>query len=159
MSDSGCPFCVKLSQIDQLGEDELVWSFPHSIALLGPWQRYHGYCVLVSRRHERELFDLPEEVRRAYLDEMCLLARAIDRAFGPHKLNYELLGNQVPHLHWHLFPRYQDDPARLAPVWLTIDAAERDPQKNKELRTGPRFRAVTISELRHALISLGAQEP
>ena len=44
---------------------------------------------------------------------MCLLARAIETAFRPHKLNYELLGNQVPHLHWHLFPRYADDPDAL----------------------------------------------
>ena len=118
MSDPTCPFCRRLVFPDLIPADELVWAFPHSFVLLGPWQFYHGYCVVVSRTHARELGDLVDDERRAYLDEMCLVARAISQAFSPHKLNYELLGNQVPHLHWHLFARYADDPACLAPVWL-----------------------------------------
>ena len=39
------------------------------------------------------------------------------RAFAPRKLNYELLGNSVAHLHWHLFPRHADDPNPQWPVW------------------------------------------
>ena len=48
---------------------------------------------------------------------MSTLARAIAAAFRPRKLNYELLGNTVPHLHWHLFPRYDDDPSPGRPTW------------------------------------------
>jgi diadenosine tetraphosphate (Ap4A) HIT family hydrolase len=156
MSDPACPFCDKLARLDRLGDDELVWRFPHSVALLGAWQGYHGYCVLVSRRHARELFELPDDDRRSYLDELCLLARAVHQAFRPHKLNYELLGNQVPHLHWHLFPRSADDPERLSPVWLTIDRAERDPDTRRRLETGPTGPAATAAELRRALALLGA---
>jgi diadenosine tetraphosphate (Ap4A) HIT family hydrolase len=156
MSEGDCPFCVKLGRLDQLG-DELVWRFPHSVALLGPWQFYHGYCFLVSRPHARELSGLPDGVRRAYLDEMCLLARAIESACRPHKLNYELLGNQVPHLHWHLFPRSLQDPQRLSPVWLALDAAERDEELRRRLQTGPVPRPAVVAELRRALTSLGAQ--
>jgi diadenosine tetraphosphate (Ap4A) HIT family hydrolase len=156
MSDPACPFCMKLARPDLVASDELVWTFPHSVALLGPWQFYHGYCLVVSRTHARELGDLPDDERRAYLDEMCLVARAISQAFAPHKLNYELLGNQVPHLHWHLFPRPADDPAGLAPVWLALDAAERDEALNRRLQTGPESRAATVAALRQALTSLGA---
>ncbi len=168
MSAAGCPFCDKLARLDELPGGEpgglggdspptlRVWSFPHSVALLGTWQRYHGYCVLVSRRHARELFELPDEERRGYLEEMCLLARAIHRAFSPHKLNYELLGNQVPHLHWHLFPRSLDEPERLQPVWLALDAAERDPQRRKMLEAGPVGRTDTANMLRRALHDLEA---
>jgi diadenosine tetraphosphate (Ap4A) HIT family hydrolase len=39
------------------------------------------------------------------------------KAFAPRKLNYELLGNAAPHLHWHLFPRHADDPRPIGPVW------------------------------------------
>ena len=155
MSDPACPFCQKLAR-PELAADELVWAFPRSVVLLGPWQFYDGYCVVVSRTHARELGDLPDSERRAYLDEMCFVARAISQAFSPHKLNYELLGNQVPHLHWHLFARSADDPARLAPVWLSLDAAERDEVLRQRLQTGPRPRAATIAALRHALSSLGA---
>ena len=156
MSDSACPFCQKLAHLNLLSADELVWTFPHSVVLLGPWQFYHGYCVVVSRTHARELGDLPDGERRAYLDEMCLVARAISQAFSPHKLNYELLGNQVPHLHWHLFARAADDPNRLAPVWLALDAAERDEALRLRLQTEPQPRSATVAALRQALTSLGA---
>ena len=110
MANADCPFCRQLDARGALVDGDVVWQFPHSVALLGSWQYYHGYCLLVSRRHATELSRLPDAERRAFLDEMCLLARAIEEAFAPLKLNYELLGNQVPHLHWHLFPRYRQDP-------------------------------------------------
>jgi diadenosine tetraphosphate (Ap4A) HIT family hydrolase len=156
MTHADCPFCRKLAELDAVPAGEIVWRFPHSVAFLGPWQFYRGYCVLVSRRHARELSELPNEVRRDYLDEMCLLARAIEKAWTPHKLNYELLGNQVPHLHWHLFPRSGDDPARLSPVWLALDRAERDPAERQRLEAGHLDRAAIVSTLRKSLAGLGA---
>src|SRR4051794_16677029 len=113
MDDRKCLFCNKLSTLDQLSVDEVVWKFPHSVVLLGKWQYYRGYCLLVARQHATELSQLAEAERRAYLDELCQLAHALELTFRPRKLNYELLGNQVAHLHWHLFPRYPDDPGVL----------------------------------------------
>src|SRR5436305_11841652 len=156
MSSSPCPFCAKLADLASLPPDEVVWRFPHSVALLGSWQFYQGYCVLVAARHATELSSLDALERRAYLDEMCLLAQGIESAYRPLKLNYELLGNQVPHLHWHLFPRYADDPERLRPVWLALDRAERDPEVRRRLETGPRDRAATARDLRQTLTRLGA---
>ncbi len=153
---SDCPFCSKLAALDQLPDHEVVWRFPHSIALLGPWQFYQGYCVLVSRRHATELSGLDEAVRRAYLDEMCLLARAIETACRPAKLNYELLGNQVGHLHWHLFPRSAADPDARRPVWLALDRAEHDAALRRRLETGAQPPAETTAALRKSLAALGA---
>lgn len=154
MDAPDCPFCRKLAA--PLPADEVVWAFPHSVALLGPWQYYHGYCVLIARRHARELSGLSDAERRAYLDEMCLLARAIEESFSPLKLNYELLGNQVPHLHWHVFPRSAEDPERLKPVWLALDRAERDEAEAQRLRTGPIERRETRARLAQRLEALGA---
>lgn len=148
-----CPFCRKLQAPPV---EDVVWNFPHSVAVLGPWQYYHGYCILIARRHATELSGLDEAERRSYLDEMCLLAHAIELCFRPHKLNYELLGNQVPHLHWHLLPRCADDPARLQPVWLALDQAERDPAIRHRLETGPQKRSVTRAALRQQLEQLNA---
>jgi diadenosine tetraphosphate (Ap4A) HIT family hydrolase len=156
MSEPGCPMCQKLANPGQGEGDEVVWRFPNSVAMLGPWQSYAGYCVLAANVHARELFDLPDAERRAYFDEMCLLARAIQSAFSPHKLNYELLGNQVPHLHWHVFPRYQGDPGLLSPVWKAIDAAEQDSGKKNTLQTSPVPRARTVARIQQALAALGA---
>ena len=152
----GCPFCDKLARLAESPADEVVWQFPHSVALLGHWQSFTGYCVLVSRTHATELSQLPGAERRAFLDEMCQLARAIELEFAPRKLNYELLGNQVPHLHWHLFPRSAHDPARLSPVWLAVDRAERDAEARRQLETGPVDRPATSGALREALRALGA---
>jgi len=156
MTSADCPFCRKLAALDSVAETDLVWSFPHSVALLGTHQFYRGYCVLIARRHATELSGLPDEVRRAYLDEMCLLARAIEDCYRPHKLNYELLGNQVPHLHWHLFPRYKDDPDLLRPVWLALDRAERDADLKDRLEKGTEERGAIAAALRHQLKGLGA---
>jgi diadenosine tetraphosphate (Ap4A) HIT family hydrolase len=154
MTQSICAFCQKLQNVDRAARDEVVWSFPHSVALLGPWQFYHGYCILIARRHATELNQLPNGVRRDFFDELCLLASAVEDAFQPHKLNYELLGNQVPHLHWHLFPRYRHDLDHLKPVWLALDRAERDEAERKRLQTGPSERAATVRLLRDKLAIL-----
>jgi diadenosine tetraphosphate (Ap4A) HIT family hydrolase len=159
MGTSNCAFCNRLANLNTLPPAELVWEFPHSVALLGTWQYYHGYCLLVARRHATELSQLTAEERHGYLGEMCLLAQAIETCFRPHKLNYELLGNQVPHLHWHLFPRSAADPDALRPVWLALDRAERDAQLETRLRSGPASREATTAALRHALQALTGQAP
>jgi diadenosine tetraphosphate (Ap4A) HIT family hydrolase len=151
-----CHFCTKLAALDAIPEEEIVWHFPNSVALLGQWQFYHGYCLLISRRHATELHHLLEDERRGYLDEMCWLAAAIEDCFRPHKLNYELLGNQLPHLHWHLFPRYRDDPEALHPVWLALEQANRDEQERRRLETGRLDRSATANSLRLRLRAMKA---
>jgi diadenosine tetraphosphate (Ap4A) HIT family hydrolase len=151
MADSECPLCRKLDARAQFPEGELVWEFPHSVAFLGDHQFYDGYCVLVARRHASELSELGGPERLAFFEEMCLLARGIGEQFRPHKLNYELLGNQVPHLHWHIVPRYRDDPDRLDPIWLPLERAKNDPALRQRLQTGPRPRQETAAALRTKL--------
>jgi diadenosine tetraphosphate (Ap4A) HIT family hydrolase len=143
-----------LSNLGELPDEEVVWQFARSVALLGPWQYFHGYCLLVARTHATELSQLDEEERRTYFEEMCLLARAIETSLHPRKLNYELLGNQVPHLHWHLFPRSATDPEVLQPVWLALARAERDPAERSRLQTGPLNRSATTDLLRRRLREL-----
>jgi len=141
-----CHFCKKLEAPDGFLPEEIVWQFPNSVAVLGPWQFYKGYCVLISREHAAELRHLGP-AREAYLAEMSLLAEAIEACFEPHKLNYELLGNIVPHLHWHIFPRSADDPERLKPVWLALERAETDPAEKARLSTGRVDRTEVVQRL------------
>ena len=149
-----CPLCAKLNQIQPLPADELVWQFPHSIAILGPWQYYTGYCVLIARSHATELYQLAAPERAVFLAEMVLLSEAIATAFQPRKLNCESLGNQVPHLHWHLFPRSHDDPDTLKPVWLALDRADRDEAEKLRLQTASISRVEIAERLRATLTGL-----
>ena len=54
----------------------------------------------------------------------------------------------VPHLHWHLFPRYDHDPEVTKPVWLALDRAEKDESERRRLETGPTPRSETADRLR-----------
>ncbi len=146
-----CPLCDKLARPASLPDEELVWQFPHSVALLGPWQYHSGYCILVARAHFAELHYLPLEERQAFFEEMITLCRAIETCFRPRKLNCESLGNQVPHLHWHIFPRREDDPEALKPVWLGLERAESNPAEKQRLQTGVFPRAEIARRLRAEL--------
>lgn len=151
MANPECPFCQKLGALDQLPPGELIAELPYAVVLLGPWQYYQGYCIVVARQHATELSQLDPPHRQGYFDDMCRTAQAIEDCFHPHKLNYELLGNQVPHLHWHLFPRYPEDPALLKPVWLALERAERDEAERKRLLNTDGTRSHVSSTLRSRL--------
>jgi diadenosine tetraphosphate (Ap4A) HIT family hydrolase len=149
-----CPLCDKLNRLHELPDEDLVWQFPHSVALLGPWQYHTGYCILVARTHAAELHHLAQDECRSYLDEMSLLAQAIDVSFQPRKMNYEALGNQVAHLHWHLFPRRHDDPDTGKAVWLGFERAEQDATERHRLQNGPISRVEITARLRQTLRAL-----
>jgi diadenosine tetraphosphate (Ap4A) HIT family hydrolase len=126
MSEEACFFCrvVAALQTSDVYEPSdggpplrKIAERPASLVLLGADQAHRGYAFVVARTHATELFHLPPDEARRYLADMVDVARAIDAAFRPRKLNYELLGNTVPHLHWHLIPRYADDPNPTRPVW------------------------------------------
>ena len=70
-----------------------------------------GLTIAVFRgRHVAEPTELAECEAAAYGREVLAVGRAIEAAFSPVKLNYDVLGNSVPHLHTHIVPRYADDP-------------------------------------------------
>ncbi len=77
--------------------------------LLGANQYVRGYSVLVLDRHAIELHDLSPDIRQAFTEDIADAGRAIGRVLNPIKMNLELLGNVVPHLHCHLKPRYPHD--------------------------------------------------
>ena len=51
------------------------------------------------------------------MEEVNGVAAALAEVYRPSKMNYELLGNMVPHMHWHLVPRFIDDPLWPRPIW------------------------------------------
>ena len=90
---------------------------PASIAILGHDQFYPGYSLVIAKSHATELYQMPERESTQYFEDMLKVAKAMAAAFTPNKMNYELLGNTVAHLHWHLFPRYTWDPNPTRPTW------------------------------------------
>jgi diadenosine tetraphosphate (Ap4A) HIT family hydrolase len=95
----------------------LIAELGTSRAFLHEDQFFPGYVLLVLRRHVTELYQLEAGERGAHLEEVSRVAEALARVFRPVKMNYELLGNQVPHIHWHLVPRLPTDPDLRSPIW------------------------------------------
>lgn len=76
-----------------------------------------GYCIVIWRsRHVAEPMELKTDEAMGYWAEVLDVARALEDEYRPVKMNLEMLGNTLPHLHTHIRPRYQDDPAPFGPL-------------------------------------------
>jgi diadenosine tetraphosphate (Ap4A) HIT family hydrolase len=85
--------------------------------LLNRDQFFPGYTFVFSKEHVTELFHLDQEARAMVIEEVASVAAALYKLFKPDKINYELLGNMVPHMHWHLVPRFRTDRLWPHPIW------------------------------------------
>lgn len=78
---------------------------------------YPGFCRVIWHEHVREMSDLSREDRLLLNEAVFLVEQAVREVMQPLKVNVASLGNVVPHLHWHIIPRYADDAHFPAPVW------------------------------------------
>lgn len=128
-----CPLCERVSNSSY---PYLIHEFPNSYLYLGEHQYYKGYCVLVSKKHYREMTDMPESERNALFQEMMKSHQIIEKVFQPKKMNMCSLGNVVDHIHWHFFPRYADDANFKNPPWLQMqnfDSAKVSPEERDKI--------------------------
>lgn len=109
----GCPMCSRW----ETDADLRIMEFEHSYLILNRDQFFPGYCLLFAREHAVELFQLDQQVRQGMLEEVSRTAAVLSILFKADKINYELLGNMVPHIHWHLVPRHRTDPLWPRPIW------------------------------------------
>lgn len=108
-----CWMCTGLREPEYL----LFFESRTSVGKLNPDQFFKGYSFVTLKWHREELYDLSDNDRKSFLEDMSRIARALSDVFQPDKMNYELLGNGMPHLHWHLVPRYVTDPFWGRPIW------------------------------------------
>jgi diadenosine tetraphosphate (Ap4A) HIT family hydrolase len=113
MSDPTCKAC----QGSWPREDHFIADLGLSKAYLHDDQFFPGWTIVVFKRHATELFHLAPTERIQLMEEVNLVAKTLGQVFDAKKINYELLGNQLPHIHWHIIPRLANDPAPREPVW------------------------------------------
>lgn len=124
-----CPLCK-----DPSHGCEMVLDGGVTRAYLQPSATFRGYCVLVLKRHAVELDDLTPEERTALIEDIARVGHAIRAICSPAKLNYEILGNIVPHVHTHIIPRYHGDPGWGWPAWdMLPDKAKLTPEEYARL--------------------------
>ncbi len=78
---------------------------------------YPGFCRVILNRHAAEMTDLPESEQHALMSVVLAVEGALRAVIRPDKINLASLGNVVPHLHWHVIPRFHDDRHFPAAVW------------------------------------------
>ncbi len=111
------PRCTEACGQVFLSGDHRIADLSVSTAALYPDQAFRGRCLVTLREHYTELFQLTPAMRIAFMEDVTRITEAIHRALNPVKINYELLGNQVPHMHWHLIPRFREDGLYPRPIW------------------------------------------
>lgn len=145
-ADARCGICALIERIRTNSFNDFIAELADSYVILGDAQFYRGYCVILAKTHATELFLMPPDEAHRVFEELRLVAEAIASVTKPWKLNYECLGNAEPHVHWHIFPRYESDELRRAPIWARSEAERKTALPKAE-------RAALIAALREAIVA------
>lgn len=110
-----CPVCQGLENPNPpvlIKEMEYSWleCFPKAQGCL------FGKCHLVSKVHSEFFYDMDTLDMTNFMKDAQRAAKALHKVTGAVKINYEIHGNTMPHLHVHLFPRYIDDDFPSKPI-------------------------------------------
>src|SRR6202035_3188627 len=148
-SKQQCGICAGIERIRAGKFPDFIAELDNSYVILGDAQFYRGYCILFAKHHAHELFQLPRDEALALSDEVRSVTEAIFTVVKPLKLNYECLGNLEPHVHWHVFPRYESEAEELrhAPIWERPAAERTRPLEEHDQR-------ALVASLRAEIVKL-----
>ena len=105
-----CSLCL------QAGES-VLWQDTDCRVINAPQPGYPGLCRVIWNEHAREMTDLSQDQRARLMVVVWAMEEALRQVLKPAKINLASLGNQVPHLHWHVIPRFEDDPHFPDAIW------------------------------------------
>ena len=146
---TSCEICERIAQIERGEHPGFIAELPSGYAVLGDSQFFRGYCLLLCKEPVADLEELDADFRAQYLSDMARLSAAVSNVLRPHKINLESLGNVVPHLHWHVFPRQLSEAEPAKPVWLVMPSGDAP-----EFALNAARDAQLIGELKAALATL-----
>lgn len=136
MTESACELCTAPGGV-------VLWSSADCRVVRVGDPVLPGFCRVIWNAHVREMSDLPPEARNRLMRVVFAVEAALRECWNPDKINLASFGNLVPHVHWHVIPRWHDDRFFPEPVW---GKAQRDalPQ-----RVGPDDASLTAVIIRH----------
>jgi diadenosine tetraphosphate (Ap4A) HIT family hydrolase len=113
---------MKDCQLCHSAGGELIWEDERCrvVRVGGPeGKSFPGYCRVIWRTHVAEMTDLAVAGRHHLMNVVFAVESALQQLTAPDKINLAALGNMVPHLHWHVIPRWRDDSHFPAAPWAT----------------------------------------
>ena len=139
----GCPMCEQ-GRPDETPYGIRIFAGAVTDAYLQRAGVQRGYTVVVWRgRHVAEPTALDDAEAATYWRELLHVGRGLQAHFGAVKMNYNILGNSLPHLHAHVIPRYADDPR---PGWPFPFPDDPPPVADEELRTDAAALGTALSD-------------
>jgi diadenosine tetraphosphate (Ap4A) HIT family hydrolase len=115
-------------------EGELIWRGDDCRVILVNDPDLPGFCRVIWNRHIAEMSDLTYGEREHVMSLVFVVEEAVRHVMHPDKVNLAALGNMVPHIHWHIIPRYQDDAFFPGSAWSV--RTQGLPQSSLEARRG-----------------------
>ncbi|WP_418647717.1 HIT family protein [Thauera butanivorans] len=105
-----CPLCPASAE-------QIIWEDGRCRVIRVDDDAHPGFCRVIWNEHVTEMSDLLPADRRHLLDVVLATETALRTLLHPDKINLASFGNMVPHLHWHVIPRYRDDRHFPESVW------------------------------------------
>jgi diadenosine tetraphosphate (Ap4A) HIT family hydrolase len=107
---TACPLCATPA-------GTVLWQDDFCRIVLADEPDYPGFLRVILNAHVKEMTDLPVADQQALLRVVLAAEATLHEVMAPDKINLASLGNLVPHLHWHVIPRFADDPHFPNAVW------------------------------------------
>lgn len=144
--DPDCPLCTPPG-------DELIWQNAYFRVIRVDGTPHPGYTRVIWQDHIAEMTQLTAPERDGLMDIVYIVERIQRQMLHPDKINLAALGNQVPHLHWHVIPRWRGDSHFPDSVWSmpaprTPDETNTWTQRRQEIEAHlPEYYATLATDL------------
>ena len=107
MKKENCPYCQQGEFLSNFGY--LAFETETSEVIVFKDQHHKGRAIVAYKKdHVAEIQDLSDEERNAFMKDVADVAKAIQKAYNPDRINYGAYGDTLGHLHIHLVPKYKD---------------------------------------------------
>jgi len=112
----------------------VLWESPSCRIIRVDDPHFPGFCRVIWNAHCREMSDLDPAQRQYLMSVVFAVETVVRQLFAPDKINLASFGNMVPHVHWHVIPRWTDDRHFPEPIWGGVhrDGIVPRPEVNNE---------------------------
>lgn len=110
-----CPLCREAG-------GNIVWQNQQLRVVTVDEPAHPGFTRVIWQEHIAEMTQLPPKGRNVLMEAVWLVEQVQRQILQPDKINLAQFGNMVPHLHWHIIPRWADDSQYPEAIWATAPA-------------------------------------